>query len=79
MIPVVTEPKKAASALNWAVAEMGERYKKFAATGVRDLTAYNKRIEEARRRGNIEGLPDKLPKIVIIIDELADLMMVANN
>ena len=79
LIPVVTEPKKAASALNWAVAEMGERYKKFAATGVRDLTAYNKRIEDARRRGNIEGLPDKLPKIVIIIDELADLMMVANN
>ena len=79
LIPVVTEPKKAASALNWAVAEMGERYKKFAATGVRDLTAYNKRIEDARRRGNIEGLPEKLPKIVIIIDELADLMMVANN
>ena len=79
LIPVVTEPKKAASALNWAVAEMGERYKKFAATGVRDLTAYNKRIEDARRRGNIEGLPEKLPKIVIIIDELADLMTVANN
>lgn len=79
LIPVVTEPKKAASALNWAVAEMGERYKKFAATGVRDLTAYNKRIDEAMRRGNIEGLPEKLPKIVIIIDELADLMMVANN
>ena len=79
LIPVVTEPKKAASALNWAVAEMGERYKKFAATGVRDLTAYNKRIEDARIRGNIEGLPEKLPKIVIIIDELADLMMVANN
>ena len=79
LTPVVTEPKKAASALNWAVAEMGERYKKFAATGVRDLTAYNKRIEDARRRGNIEGLPEKLPKIVIIIDELADLMMVANN
>lgn len=78
LIPVVTEPKKAASALNWAVAEMGERYKKFAATGVRDLTAYNKRIDEAKRRGNIEGLPEKLPKIVIIIDELADLMMVAN-
>ena len=79
LIPVVTEPKKAASALNWAVAEMGERYKKFAATGVRDLSAYNKRIDEAKRRGNIEGLPEKLPKIVIIIDELADLMMVANN
>lgn len=79
LIPVVTEPKKAASALNWAVAEMGERYKKFAATGVRDLTAYNKRIDDARKRGDIEGLPEKLPKIVIIIDELADLMMVANN
>ncbi len=78
LIPVVTEPKKAASALNWAVAEMGERYKKFAATGVRDLTAYNKRIEDAKRRGNIEGLSKKLPKIVIIVDELADLMMVAN-
>lgn len=79
LIPVVTEPKKAALALNWAVAEMGERYKKFAATGVRDLTAYNKRIDEARKRGDIKGLPDKLPKIVIIIDELSDLMMVANN
>lgn len=79
LIPVVTEPKKAAGALNWAVAEMMERYNKFAATGVRDIEGYNHRIDEARMRGQIEGLPGKLPKIVIIIDELADLMMVANN
>ena len=79
LIPVVTEPKKAASALNWAVAEMGDRYSKFAATGVRDISSYNKRIDDVKRMGDASGLPQKLPKIVIIIDELADLMMVANN
>lgn len=68
LVPVVTDPKKAAGALNWAVQEMTERYKKFASNNVRDITGYNS-IEK-------EGV-DKLPQIVVIIDELADLMMVA--
>ena len=72
LIPVVTDPKKAAGALAWAVQEMDERYNKFASKGVRDLKGYNKAIE----KGNEAG---KLPQIVIIIDELADLMMVAKN
>ena len=70
LIPVVTEPKKAAGALNWAVGEMMRRYKLLAEYNVRSLEAYN---EEVRRRG--EG--KVLPQIVIVIDELADLMMVA--
>lgn len=77
LIPVVTDPKKAAAALNWAVAEMTSRYKKFAAYGVRDLSGYNEKIrglsEEEREK---EGL-SVLPQILIIIDELADLMMVS--
>ena len=80
LIPVVTDPKKAASALNWAVAEMTQRYKKFAETGVRDLKGYNQKAQEVRSRlqGQTEAeLPAKMPQIVIIIDELADLMMVA--
>lgn len=68
LVPVVTDPKKAAGALNWAVQEMSERYKKFANNNVRDIYGYNG-LEK-------EGL-DKLPQIVVIIDELADLMMVA--
>jgi S-DNA-T family DNA segregation ATPase FtsK/SpoIIIE len=68
LIPVVTDPKKAAGALNWAVMEMTERYKKFAANNVRDLTGYNAIVKD----GMI-----KLPQIVVIIDELADLMMVS--
>lgn len=81
LIPVVTEPKKAAGALNWAVAEMTDRYKKFATTGVRDLKGYNEKIAEARKSGTVspEELPQLLPQIVIIIDELADLMMVSKN
>ena len=71
MIPVVTEPSKAAAALNWAVCEMNERYKKFASNGVRDLESYNKVMREK------ELLAEVLPQIVIIIDELADLMMAA--
>ena len=67
LIPVVTDPKKAANALNWAVAEMNKRYKMFAENGVKDITSYNEKCEE------------KLPKIVIIIDELADLMMASAN
>lgn len=71
MIPVVTDPGKAAAALNWAVAEMTDRYKKFAEEGVRDLESYNESV-----RANDET--DKvMPQVVIIIDELADLMMAA--
>lgn len=76
LIPVVTDPKKAAAALHWGVAEMTERYKKFADYNVRDLKGYNKKVEEMKARGDAEA-PDKLPQILIIVDELADLMMVA--
>lgn len=72
LIPVVTDPKKAAGALNWAVQEMVNRYKLFAQKGVRDLKGYNEAMKEDGETGN-------LPQIVIIIDELADLMMVAPN
>jgi S-DNA-T family DNA segregation ATPase FtsK/SpoIIIE len=71
LIPVVTEPNKAAAALNWAVAEMTDRYKKFAEESVRDLESFNNSIKK-------KGENDRfLPQIVIIIDELADLMMAA--
>jgi len=70
LIPVVTDPKKAAGALSWAVQEMVNRYSLFAEKGVRDIKGYNAAIEK-------EGGTGKLPQIVIIIDELADLMMVA--
>lgn len=78
MIPVVTDPKKAAGALNWAVAEMTDRYQKFADACVRDLKGYNAKIDSLP---TIEGdpKPEKLPQIVIIVDELADLMMVASS
>lgn len=79
LIPVVTEPKKAASAINWAVAEMTDRYNKFAILGARNIKDYNEKIEKEKRLGNIDESIDKLPRIVIIIDELADLMMVAQN
>ena len=71
LIPVVTDPKKAAGALNWAVQEMVNRYNLFASKGVKDIKGYNKVVEKEK------GV--KLPQIVIIIDELADLMMVAPN
>ncbi len=74
MIPVVTDPKKAAAALNWAVAEMTNRYKKFADSGVRDLKGYNK-IAESSDDPNMTVLP----QLVVIVDELADLMMVSAN
>ncbi len=81
MVPVVTDPKKAAAALNWGVAEMTERYKKFADLNVRDLKGYNKKIDELISKGqkiDEEGNEIyRLPQIVIIVDELADLMMVA--
>jgi S-DNA-T family DNA segregation ATPase FtsK/SpoIIIE len=70
LIPVVTDSKKAAGALAWAVQEMENRYASFAEEGVRDLKGYNEALEK-------KGIEGKLPQIVIIIDELADLMMVA--
>lgn len=72
LVPVVTDPKKAAGALSWAVTEMLKRYKLFADNSVRDLKSYNRLAEKT------EGM-EKLPQIVIIIDELADLMMAAPN
>ncbi len=77
MIPVVTDPKKASAALNWAVIEMTERYQKFAELGVRDLKGYNERVADAAKQGLEEEKYKHLPQIVIIVDELADLMMVA--
>lgn len=73
LIPVVTDANKAAGALNWAVAEMTERYKKFASNGVRDIGGYNQKMKLEKNKDEI------LPQIVIIIDELSDLMMVASN
>lgn len=72
LVPVVTDPRKAAGALNWAVTEMLKRYKLFADNGVRDLNGYNKVAEKSLDL-------DHMPQIVIIIDELADLMMAAPN
>lgn len=69
LLPVVTDPKKAASALNWVVQEMTNRYKLFAQNSVRDLDGYNQKFKDSKE--------EKLPKLVVIIDELADLMMVA--
>ncbi len=74
MIPVVTDPKKAAAALNWAVAEMTNRYKKFADSGVRDLKGYNKIAASSD-----DPSMTVLPQLVVIVDELADLMMVSAN
>ena len=76
LLPVVTDPKKAAGALNWAVNEMTDRYKKFAAMQVRNIKGYNDVVVKKNKEG-IEPPMEKLPQIVIIIDELADLMMVA--
>ena len=73
LIPVVTDPKKASFALNWAVSEMEKRYKQFSENSVRDIKSYNNKV----KRGEIEA--NKMPQILIIIDELADLMMVAKN
>ncbi|MDQ5983817.1 MAG: DNA translocase SpoIIIE [Eubacteriales bacterium SKADARSKE-1] len=81
LVPVVTDPRKAAGVLNWAVTEMLKRYKIFAENNVRDLTAYNNMVRSKTfKKDNISGEEIKtLPQIVIIIDELADLMMVAPN
>jgi S-DNA-T family DNA segregation ATPase FtsK/SpoIIIE len=75
MIPVVTDPKKAAGALNWAVSEMTDRYEKFANSGVREINGYNAMID-AEWMARIQKNRSKMPQIVIIVDELADLMMV---
>ena len=72
LIPVVTDPKKAAGALSWAVQEMENRYSLFANKNVRDIKGYNEELDK-------EGSKEKLPQIVIIIDELADLMMVSSK
>lgn len=71
ILPVVTDPKKASVALNWAVQEMTRRYNEFAENGVRDIKGYNKRYGDDKEKF--------MPQIVVIIDELADLMMVAPN
>ncbi|MDD2972422.1 MAG: DNA translocase FtsK [Lachnospiraceae bacterium] len=76
LIPVVTDPKKAAAALHWGVAEMTDRYKKFADYNVRDLKGYNKMVENMQQNGEAD-VPAKMSQILIIVDELADLMMVA--
>lgn len=74
LIPVVTDPRKAAGALNWAVAEMMKRYQQFAEYNVRDLKGFNEKIAQLP---DDEDKPKKMAQIVIIVDELADLMMVA--
>lgn len=75
MIPVVTDPKKAAGALNWAVAEMDRRYRVFAEYSVRDMKGYNEKIAAMPPKDGVTE--DPLPQIIVIVDELADLMMVA--
>ncbi len=82
MTPVVVEPKKAANALRWAVREMEERYKTLAAYGVRNIEQFNRNVRAAIQSGDPikEGDPSRpLPFIVVVVDELADLMMVAGN
>ena len=76
LIPVVTDPKKAAGALQWAVFEMMKRYKAFSENGVKDLASYNALAEQAQPDENGEMMK-KLPSVVVVIDELADLMLVA--
>jgi DNA segregation ATPase FtsK/SpoIIIE, S-DNA-T family len=82
MTPVVVDPKQAANALRWAVREMEERYKTLAAEGVRNIEQYNRNVHQAiaEKRTPKDGVePKPLPFIVVVIDELADLMMVASN
>ena len=82
MTPVVVEPKKAANALRWAVREMEERYKTLAAYGVRNIEQFNRNVRAMLEAGETpkEGEPTRpLPFIVVVVDELADLMMVAGN
>ncbi len=82
MTPVVVEPKKAANALRWAVREMEERYKTLATYGVRNIEQFNRNVRAVLESGEVpeEGQPNRpLPFIVVVVDELADLMMVAGN
>lgn len=78
LIPVVTDPKKAAGALNWAVQEMTDRYQKFADANVREINGYNEKVETMEVPEGQER-PKKMERIVVIVDELADLMMVASK
>lgn len=75
--PVVTDPKKAASALRWAVHEMETRYERFAAAGVKDIVRYNELLKESNDAEEIQDNDKFMPYIVVLIDELADLMMIA--
>lgn len=77
LIPVVTDPKKAAGALNWAVAEMSRRYQAFAKYNVRDMKGYNEKIKSMGVQTEDGEKLEPMPQIIIIVDELADLMMVA--
>ena len=85
--PVVTDPKKASMALQWAVGEMERRYQKLAENGVRDIDSYNRRIDaelrnvkaQDREEGEEISIDEKLPYILVVIDELADLMMVSSR
>lgn len=78
LTPVVTDPKKAAGALNWAVAEMTKRYQMFSECNVRNIQGYNEKVREVQESEKVdEDALEKMPQIVIIVDELADLMMVA--
>ena len=82
LTPVVVDPKQAANALRWAVREMEERYRTLAAEGVRNIEQYNRNVHQAiaeKRAPQNEEAPKPLPFIVVVIDELADLMMVASN
>jgi DNA segregation ATPase FtsK/SpoIIIE, S-DNA-T family len=90
LCPVVTDMKQAANGLNWCVGEMEKRYKLMSKVGVRNLAGYNTKIDEAKARGETLGNPfsltpeqpeplDRLPHIVVVIDELADLMMVVGK
>ncbi len=80
LIPVVTDPKKASGALNWAVEEMTRRYQSFAEYGVRNIQGYNSKVDQVLESGDVDADKlTKMPQIVVIVDELADLMMVAHG
>lgn len=80
LIPVVTDPKKASGALNWAVMEMTKRYQLFAQYNVRNIQGFNKKVEEVQNMEDVDSEElKKMPQIVVIVDELADLMMVAHG
>ena len=79
LVPVVTDPKKAAGALQWAVTEMTTRYKRFADAAVRDMKGYNAKVKTGGVVENGAPVTEPMPQIVVIVDELADLMMVAGK